>query len=84
MIGVGGVTGIEYLGSIIQDLMLQVVNTSNHWLNPYNITRRNLPLQVMCDMANAVLDGYTGDLLKYWHLIRRSNFLEAWGNMYGK
>ena len=41
------------------------------------------PLQVLCDMANAVLGGDTGDLSEYRHLILRPNFREAWGKLYG-
>ena len=41
-------------------------------------------MQVLCDMANAVLDGETGYLLGYIHLIHWSQFREAWGKSYGK
>ena len=34
-------------------------------------------------MTNAVLDGDTGDLLDYQHLIRQPNFQEAWGEFNG-
>ena len=63
--------------------MLQAVNTSNHQLKSSNITWKKIPLQVLCDMANKVLDGDTRDLLEYRHLFWRTNFREAWGKLYG-
>ena len=41
--------------------MLQAVNTSNHQRKSSNIAQRKFPLQVLCDMANTVLDKDTGD-----------------------
>ena len=35
-------------------------------------------------MAGSVLDGTTGDLLEYRHLIRRPEYQEIWGNAFGK
>ena len=64
--------------------MLQEVNTSNHLLKPSSIYRRKIPLQVLCGMANSVLDGDNGDLLDYQNLIRQPRFWEAWGKSYGK
>ena len=62
--------------------MLKAVNISNHQLNSSNIARRKFPLQVLWNMANLVLNGDTGDLLENRHLIRQTNFREAWGMSY--
>ena len=36
------------------------------------------PLQVHYYMTNAVLDGDTGEMLKYWHLLKSPKYREAW------
>ena len=46
-------------------------------------TRRYL-LQFLCDLANAVLDGDTCEMLKYRHLITRQKYKIVWGDAYGK
>ena len=51
--------------SISQELMFQEVNISNHRLDPSNISQIKLPLKVLCNMTNTVLEGDTGDLLEY-------------------
>ena len=41
---------------------------------------RRYPLQFLCDLANAVLDGDTGEMLEYRHLITRPKYKEVWGD----
>ena len=41
-------------------------------------------MQLLCEMAGAVLDAKTGDLLEYRHLIRRPHYQEVWGKAFGK
>ena len=41
------------------------------------------PLQFLCDFANAVLDGETGELLEYRHLIQCPKYREAWSTSFG-
>ena len=41
-------------------------------------------MQFLCDLANAVLDGDTGEMLEYRHLITRPKYKEVWGDAYGK
>ena len=62
--------------------MIQAVNTPNHQLEPYNITKIISPLQVLCHMYYKVLDKDTGGLLEYQHLIRQPNSRETWGKLY--
>ena len=40
-------------------------------------------LQFLCDYANAVLDGETGELLEYRHLIQGLKYREAWTISFG-
>ena len=40
---------------------------------------RKFPMQFLCDIANAVLDGDTGELLEYRHLMAHPKCREIWG-----
>lgn len=44
---------------------------------------RKYPLNFLCEWANSVLDGETGELLEYRHLIRRPQHKEIWGHSFG-
>jgi hypothetical protein len=37
---------------------------------PQQATSQRYPLQFLCDLAYAILDDETGDLLEYWHLMK--------------
>ena len=39
--------------------------------------------EISCDYDNAVLDGDTGKLLEYRHLIARPKYKQAWGASFG-
>ena len=44
---------------------------------------RRYPLQFITDFAGAVLDGETGKLLEYRHLIKQPKYKEEWGYSFG-
>ena len=41
------------------------------------------PLQFLAELAGAVLDDDTGELLEYRHLITRSKYKKEWGHSFG-
>ena len=45
--------------------------------------RRQVPLQFLVDLAAAVLDEETGELLEYRHLIKRPKTKAVWGYSFG-
>ena len=45
---------------------------------------RTFPPQFLCDLAYAVLDDDTGDLLEYRHLIKHPKYKDTWSNSFGK
>ena len=45
---------------------------------------RTFPLQFLCDLAYAVLDDDTADLLEYCHLIKHPKYKDMWSNSFGK
>jgi len=44
---------------------------------------RKYPLQFLCDLAYAVLDDETGDLLEYHHLIKHPKYKDVWTKSFG-
>ena len=43
---------------------------------------RKYSLKFMCEYANAILDGETGELLYYRHLIKRPKYKQIWGALF--
>ena len=41
-------------------------------------------MKMFCELAGAVLDGETGDLLEYRHLVKHPNNKKIWGGAFGK
>ena len=52
--------------------------------SPRQAASRTFPLQFLCDLAYAVLDDDTGDLLEYRHLIKHPKYKDTWSNSFGK
>jgi hypothetical protein len=44
---------------------------------------QTFPLQFLCDLAYAVLDNDTGNLLEYRHLIKHLKYKDTWRNSFG-
>ena len=65
-------------------LMTMEISGAGMTFTPQQAAARKYPLQFMCEYANAVLDGDTGELLEYRHLIKRPKYREIWGNAYTK
>ncbi len=50
---------------------------------PQQAASRTFPLQFLCDLAYAVLDNDTGNLLEYRHLIKHPKYKDTWSNSFG-
>ena len=70
--------------SITDEIVLASVEMSTARISPRQAARRQYPVQILNEMANAVLDETTGDLLEYRHLIRHPVYQEVWGKSMGK
>ena len=71
---------------LLQEVMatrLHIVGATMEVSTSKAATRRS-PLQFLCDLTNAVLDGDAGEMLKYRHLITRPKYKVVWGDAYGK
>ena len=47
-------------------------------ITPQQATGCRYPLQFLCDLASAVLDNETGDLLEYQHLMKHPKYTDTW------
>ena len=51
--------------------------------SPQQAVSRKFPLQFLCDLAYAVLNDETGDLLEYRHLMKHSKYKDIWTKSFG-
>ena len=72
--------------TLTQDFMLHMMEIPGYKtpFSPRQAASRNFPLQFLCDLAYAVLDDDTGDLLEYRHLIKHPKYKDTWSNSFGK
>jgi hypothetical protein len=57
-------------GNIMTDVMLSVIELSNTKLTPNRLSGRQFPMQFLCEVAGAVMNEDTGDMLEYRHLVK--------------
>ncbi len=51
---------------------------------PWQAASQRYPLQFLCDLAYAVLDDKTGDLLEHHHLMKHPNYKGVWTKSFRK
>jgi hypothetical protein len=51
--------------------------------SPQQDTGRKFPLKFLCDLAYAILDEETGDLLEYPHLMKHPKYKDTWLKSFG-
>ena len=71
--------------SIPQEVLLIMLNISGvgETLSLQKLTPKKFPMKFSCGYANTVLDGETGELREYWHVIQRPKYKENWGISFG-
>ena len=71
--------------SITQELALSAISIPGNARKPtaQQASRRRYPMQFLCEFAGAVMDGATGELLEYRHLIKRPKYKAEWNYSYG-
>ena len=57
---------------------------TSYQIDPQKAASRKYPLQLFCELAGAVLDEETGDLLEYRHIVKQPNHKKVWGGAFGK
>ncbi len=70
--------------SITDEIVLASIEMSAARISPRQAAGRKYPVQILDEMANAVLDETTGNLLEYRHLICHPVYQEVWGKSMGK
>ena len=59
--------------------------TGHHYIfSPKAAAFRKYPVQLLCELAGAVLDQDTGDLLEYRHLLKHPKLKKLWGRGHAK
>jgi len=53
-------------------------------IKPHQAAQHKYPLELLCEMAGAVLDKDTTDLLEYRHIIKHPEHKLVWGSAFGK
>jgi hypothetical protein len=53
-------------------------------VTPRAAASRKFPLHFLCDFANAVIDGETGEVMEYRHLLKNPKHRERWQNAFGR
>ena len=68
-----------------QEVLMTVMDISGvgYMLTPKSTASRKFPKKFFSKMATAVLDGDTGELLEYRHLMKNPKYKEIWGNSFG-
>ena len=69
--------------TLTQESILSAIDISSLQLNTAKLASRQFPRQVTCEMANAVVDAETGELMEYRHLMKNPKYREIWSKSYG-
>ena len=51
-------------------------------MEPAKLAQRCFPLQVLCNIAGAVMDAETGEMMEYRHLIKKEKYRKTWGHSF--
>ena len=70
--------------SITTEIMLATLEVSQTHARPHQLASRKFPTQLFVEIANAVLDSTTGNLLEYRHLLKNPKYNKIWSNAMGK
>ena len=72
--------------TLTQDFMLQCMEIPGYKapFTPQQAASRKYPMQFLCDLAYAVLDDETGDLLEYCHLMKHPKYKDIWTKSFSK
>jgi hypothetical protein len=71
---------------LTQEYMMHMMELLGNKVTPFTpqqAASQKYPLQFLYNLANAVLDNKTRDLLEYWHLIKHQKYRETWSKSFG-
>jgi hypothetical protein len=61
-----------------------VMELSGQNITPKQLAGRRFPMQFLCEVAGAVMDEETGDMLEYRHLMKIPKYRDTWSKAFGK
>ena len=70
--------------SITDEAMLSALEITQQPVEAKRLAARQFPLQLLCELAGAVLDPKTGELMEYRHLIKKPEYVDTWTNANAK
>eukprot|EP00956_Cyclotella_meneghiniana_P038365 scaffold152976_cov64-Cyclotella_meneghiniana.AAC.2 len=69
--------------NVTREAILSAVEMSFERLSPAKLAQRRFPLQIFCEIAGAVMDDETGELLEYRQLMKNHKYKRTWGTAFG-
>ena len=73
----------QIVSNITAEAILSTLEVTSSKMDPAKLAARQFPLQVLCEIAGAVLDQETGDLLEYRQLINHPKYRREWSKSFG-
>ena len=77
-------TGRTQSRSITDEAILSAIEISAVPLVTRRLASRKFPMQMLCEIAGAVLDAKTGELMEYRHLLKNPEYCDVWSKAGGK
>ena len=69
--------------TLTQEVMLSSMELTNTPATPRQLASRKFPIKLLCEIAGAVLDGETGEMMECSHLRISPLYREMWGKSSG-
>ena len=70
-------------GNATTEAMLSMLDVTGG-ANPQKLASRQFPITFLYEVAGAVLDEETGDMLEYRHLVKNPKYRDIWSRAFGK
>jgi hypothetical protein len=70
--------------SVTHEALLSAIEFSTVPLKAQRLASRKFPLSTLCELAGAVLDPKTGELMELRHLLAKPEYSEVWGKANAK
>ena len=69
--------------TLTQEVIYSCMDITSTPATPRQLASRKFPMKLLCEIAGAVLDGSTGELLEYRHLRINPRYRQVWGKSFG-
>ena len=68
--------------ALTQEVILSCMELTDTPATPRQLALKKLPMKLLCEIAGAVLDGETGEMMEYRHLRISPRYREVWGKLF--